>query len=349
MQFVIERSTLYGLIQKVMPATTNTGPLPICSCIRFEVRDGLLSLNATDGRSITIKAYDVCEVHEPGAVGTNAKALLDIISNFPDGPLSAKMAGNRLQFKNKKAAVHVTTVPEEHFPISPDCTAEFVPCLGFFEATKKVDFATVMDDPSRAWMSGVRVVDGRMAATDGHRLALIAYQHSLPPITIPSDLLRRAQKAVGDKAAVAFFENKVHFKGDKVIASISTLEGGYPDYQRIIPQTAYQDVKVSKKDLTDALDLIKATADQKSLTVTLNCADGVMKLSSKSEGAEGVHEIPAEFKEPVKVSVNLRYIYDVVDKIKSDVDVVFEFRSELTPLVIKEEGYVNVIMPQRPA
>lgn len=349
MQLAIEKSTLYSLIQKVMPATSASGPLPTCSCIRINVNNGAIAMNATDGKGITILASGVCDVKAPGAVGTNAKALHDIVSNFPSGLITVKIAGNRLLLKGERAAVHVTTVPEEHFPTLPDYNLPFTPCHGFFEAIKKVDFATVADDTSRAWMSGVRMGDGRIAATDGHRLALVAFDHKFSEqVTIPADLLKRAQKAVGDKADVALGGNRAHFRGDSVIASVSLLDGSYPDYQRIIPQTAYQDVKVKRKVLLSALDLIKATADQKELTVTMACADGIMKLHSKSEGAEGVQEIPAEFKDQAKISVSIRYITDVVDKLNTD-DVVFEFRTETTPLVIKEEGYVNVIMPRRPA
>lgn len=347
MHFSLDRSTLHMLVQKVLPAATNSS-LPVHSCIRLEAKSGCLYLSATDGLSIGIKAFDACEVHEEGALGVSAKALADIISNFPQGPLSAKLTGNRLQVKNKKAAIHLTTIPEEHFPVMPDYTAEFKECHGFFEAAKRVEFATSPADTSRAWMSGVRFINDRMVATDGHRLAIVAYSHGLPPVTVPADLLKRAHKAIGDKASVGISDAHLHFKSEKVSLFVALLAGSYPDYQRIIPEDAHHDVTVDKAELVSALDLIKSTADQKDPAVTIDCLDGVMRLSSKSEGTEGYHEIPAQFSTPVKVSVSTKYVADVLERLQSEKEVVFEFRSAVRPLVIKEEGYVNIVMPKRP-
>lgn len=347
MHFKIDRTILYNMVQKVIHATVTNGKMPVFSCIRIEAAKDALLLSATD-ISVTIKTFAGCVTTTPGALGVNGASLLDILSNFPGGELTCTIQGNRLQLKNKKASVQIVTTSDEQFAFMSCPVVEYIPCHGFFEATKKVDFATVADDASRIWTSGIHISANRLAATDGKRLALSVFEHGFSvPVTVPSDLIKRAHKAVGDKASVAVTPSRVYFRSGDIVADIATLDCAYPDYQRMLPATPFQEVKAKIKDLKEAIDLIKATADQKELTVLIELLEGTMKLTSKSSsGTEGVLEIPAQFEKPGKIAVHIKYLTDVLERLSGE-EVIFEHRGDLVPLVVKEHGYVNVIMPKR--
>lgn len=348
MHFIIDRSSLSSVLQKTIPATTASGEVPTFSCVRIEAAQGILTLYATDGK-VALKASEACEVVEPGAVGVNGKSFQDIVSKLQNGNVTVKMNGNRVQIKTGRAAVHLNSVAEDSFVPPYDYSSlEFTPADGFFKIVDKVKFAAAHADNARPFLSGIRIVSNHMAATDGHRLAMAAHTFNIPtPITVQADLMTRVTKALGEKPSIAIAGNRLHFNSGAVYASVAILEGSYPNYLSIIPQSEHKEAKIKFEDLKSALELVRVAADPKQLTVTFDFEEEKLTIFSKSESAEASQEVPCVMNGKERISFNIEYVLDVLERLNSKEAVICEVRGAMVPLLIKEDGYVNLIMPKR--
>ena len=348
MHFIIDRSALSSVLQKTIPATSANGEVPAFSCIRIEASHGLLTLFGTDNK-VAIKVVEACEVVEPGAVGVNGKALQDIVSKLQSSIVTIKMNGNRVQIKCGRAAVHLNAIAEDSFiPAYDYSKLEFAPADGFFKIVDKVRFATGDADGSRPFLLGVRMVENHMAATDGHRLAMAAHSFKIDqPITVQADLLARVTKPLGEKPSIAVADNRLHFKSGPVYASVALLEGAYPNYLGIIPSSPFKEAKLKYTELKAALELVKVAADPKQLTVTLEFSEDKLMIFSKSESADASEEVSCAMDGKETASFNIEYLLAVLDRLSDKENVVCEVRGPMVPLVVKEEGYVNLIMPKR--
>ena len=148
----------------------------------------------------------------------------------------------------------------------------------FLKALKSTIFASSNDD-SKQLLTGVNFTFKpnylESASTDGHRLAvaLIGNQENLQnkdnlplndgdlSVTIPTRSLREIEKLVTLKNS----ENSIKLfydKGQVVIISSNqiittrTLEGTYPNYSQLIPDSFSKIINFNTKKLIDALERI---------------------------------------------------------------------------------------------
>ena len=95
------------------------------------------------------------------------------------------------------------------------------------------------------------------------------------------------------------------------------------------------------------LNLLDAVIDAKSRTIILDFATDKLNLSSVTEMSDSSQDIDIAYeKDQMKLAFDLKYLTEAIKQLKGDM-VILELRSAISPVIIKEEGYVHVIMPKR--
>lgn len=347
MHLIIDNDKLKALIQKVAPAVATKATLSHHLCIKVAAAGKYITLTATDG-SIILQSSEECEVKEPGVIGISGRAFQDTVANFLAGPMVLRTTETRLQLANKRAVVHINMISADSFAPDPEYQMqEYVGVEGFFDVVDKVRFATIEDD-NRLFTSGVYIDKNCLVATDGRRLAMSAHKYNLShAVTVKADMLAKINKPLGDKVGVTTDGTNLHFKSGSTYASVRLLDVRYPNYIALIPNTPHREARINFADLKAALNLIQVAAEQKEFGADLEFDGGKLTIHSQSDGAEAKQVIDVAFDGKVLIGVNVKYVLDVMSRLVNQDEVVFEIRDGLTPLIIKEDGYVNIIMPKR--
>lgn len=347
MKFSVDKKEFYSVISKAGQASNERSTLPIFGCILLDVQNNSITLSGADG-VLSIKSTIPCDVSRAGKIGVNTKILCDVVDKLSDEIINVELIGNKIRVGNKKAAVNIVTVESLSFvPLPNYQDFVFQPCTDLFDAVKKVKFVVKSKTGDRPYLSGVCIDNGKAVATDGHRLSVAAHTVIQPnSYIIDGDGLNRAYKALDKEVGVFVDENRVHFKSGDTYISVALIAGKYPNYTQFIPGDDFSECSIDKAELEFALNLLDAVADSKSRTIILSFENNKLNLISTTEQADSSQDIDIEFNGNMRISFDLKYLIEAIKQLNSD-KVIMELRSPTSPAIIKEEGYIHVIMPKR--
>ena len=244
----------------------------------------------------------------------------------------------------------------------------------FLKALKSTIFASSNDD-SKQLLTGVNFTFKpnylESASTDGHRLAvtLIGNEEHIEnkensssnvvddlSVTIPTKSLREIEKLVSLRSSensIKLFYDKgqvVFISSDQIITT-RTLEGTYPNYSQLIPNSFSKILNFNTKKLINALERIAVLADQQSSVVKIKLDDtDLASISADAQDIGNANElIPVSYSgENFDIAFNVRYLLEGLKVIASE-NVLLKCNIATTPAVFVPEDNLNsftyLVMP----
>ena len=175
-------------------------------------------------------------------------------------------------------------------------------------------------------------------------------------VTIPTRSLREIEKLVSLRSSenlIKLFYDKgqVVFISSNQIITTRTLEGTYPNYSQLIPDTFSKIFNFNTKKLIDALERIAVLADQQSSVVKIKLDN--KDLASISADAQDIgnaqESIPVSYSgENFDIAFNVRYLLEGLKVISSE-NVLLKCNLATTPAVLVPEDNLNsftyLVMP----
>jgi DNA polymerase-3 subunit beta len=250
--FTIEAAAFRTLLSTVAPAVKAKSPLPVLG-----------------GVHLTAAAV----VHSPGTVVV-AHDLLHGLASRLAGPVACSPAKDALAVESGSVKAKVRCYPDaEDFPAVPAAgdPAITLPAAALLRLIERTAFSANDLDIGRPQLMGVYVCPlgdaFHVAAADGYRLAVlapegIAVEPGTPPVLIPAAALTTCLAKLL-KGTAAEVEIRLAKRGDipyavTVVAPTWTfssrlIEGTFPDFARIVPQTVETTVTVDAEDLAKAV------------------------------------------------------------------------------------------------
>ena len=220
----------------------------------------------------------------------------------------------------------------------------------------------ISDDETRYFMNGVyveKVENGLvMVASDGRRLSYVNKKSNkeIPDfngIIIPPKILNSAKKLMSGEGnlQIAINEKNIFLKfgNHKFVSNL--IEGKFPNYQKVIPDSHEYRIIVEKKLFESAIKRVSLLAEQKSRRVYVILKNNILIINSdKSEMGMAQEEIPCEYEGPEGIIV-LNYLY-VLDPLReiTDEKIAIEFTEMDKTIKIKsepEKDFIHVIMPMQ--
>lgn len=343
------------------PATAVLGGLYL------QAKGKYLKINGMDV-SFGISTIMEAGVQEDGNVLVGAKLLGNLTKKLTDAEtiLMTDESGSRLiiesgRSKSQLPLMDISTYPN-FLSAKPDRTI-IIADTDLKELIQKSIYA-VSNDQSRPLFTGVQVnVEGndiRFAGTNTHRIAMkhkkTAESYEKLTAIIPASVLKEMVKLCSDEIPqdikIGLSKNRIIVRSGTVQMISNTIEGTFPDINRVIPKESKTTAKVSKKELLESLDRLRlfTTSDDNNI-VKLNFNDGKAEISCESkELGCSVEIIPCEIEgEPLKIAFNSLYLMDAIKTFSSE-KAVFKMTASLSPARIEAENeadYINVITPIR--
>ncbi|MDR2393678.1 MAG: DNA polymerase III subunit beta [Treponema sp.] len=365
MKFTCERSVLLKEIAIAQEIISSKNAISILSNIYLEAEHDTLSIKATDIK-VNFETKVPVIVIEPGATTVFGDKFLGILNSIPEGELEFKQTDMKITIKTtlKKIRFQLKSIASEKFPVFPVAYLENafeMPVKDFKEMILQTIFA-VSDDETRYFMNGVffektedKIV---MVATDGRRLAYIS--KVLDPgikefsgIIIPPKILYIIMKWAGEEGLVSIsVTDKIIFVrfGSYNLSSV-LIEGQFPNYHRVIPESQSYSFIVNRLEMLDALKRVSLLVEQKSHRVYLGLSSETIAVySEESDIGTAKEEIPCKYQgEEISIALNYRYLEEPF-KVMDDSEICIQFTEATRAITIMPEparDFFHVVMPMQ--
>jgi DNA polymerase-3 subunit beta len=374
-----ELSTSLQLVSRAV-ASRPTHPVLANVLLTADAATGRLSLTGFD-LNLGIQTSLTAAVESSGAITLPSRLFGEIVSRLSsDSPitLSCGDAEELVQLTSLSGSYQMRGMPADDFPDLP-LVQSGTPIRIDAEALVKGLRATLFassGDEAKQLLTGVHLRlddDGlECAATDGHRLAVLRLANVTEPkpvapaelvegepfaVTVPARSLRELERLLSGRPSsepLSLFCERgqvVILWADQVLTS-RTLDGAYPNYRQLIPESFNRRIVVDRRGFVSALERVAVLADQHNNVVKISSdpANGkVMIRADAQDVGSGSESLAAEISgEQIEIAFNVRYLLDGVKAMGSD-QVVLQCNAPTTPAVLapvgEENPFTYLVMP----
>jgi DNA polymerase-3 subunit beta len=373
MKLKADRAALLKALAHVQSVVERRNTIPILANVMIAVRDGKLTLTATD-MEIAVMEDMACSSSRNGATTAPAATLYEIVRKLPDGAeveLDYPGGDAQLALRSGRFATALVVLPTEDFPSMSAGTLPHkfnLPAQTLRALIDRTRFA-ISTEETRYYLNGIYLhateVDGtpvlRAVATDGHRLARVEEPlpqgaAGMPGVIVPrktvNELRKLLDEASGD-VEIALSDTRIQFRVGPVLLTSKLIDGTFPEYERVIPRDNEKVLRVGKKDFADAVERVAAISSERSRPVKLSLARDLLVLSAASpEQGTATEELDGErvkyAASPLEIGFQARYLSDITAQIDKEVE--FRFADGAAPTVVRDVADASalyVLMPMR--
>jgi DNA polymerase-3 subunit beta len=324
-----------------------------------EVSGTSLRVTGTD-LDITVRTSAEVEVMEEGRAVIPGRLLSEAVRKMPAGSVTVGTTDNDIEIQGNGPRFTLRPLALDDFPLHEEIVADGVEVDGeeLAEAINQVTIAA-SGDGARPILTGV-LFEGsdsglRMVATDSYRLARrdlvgVGLQGTA---LVPARGLRELPRTIGStKVTAQLLDREAVFTSDKGLLRLRLIDGSFPKYQSLLPETYPNQVVVEKETLLDALGRVSLVAEDH-IPVRLKLMEGGIEVTVTRQdvGAEAEHleGVYTGTDEEVAIAFNPRYLQDGVSAIPGD-SVRIRVIDAFKPSVIdrgSDDDFLYLLMPVR--
>ena len=371
MKLVCSQAELSSSLQLVSRAVAARPTHPVLANVLLtaDAGTGRLSLTGFD-LSLGIQTSLNASVATSGAITLPARLFGEIVSRMPaDSPitLSCEDGSEQVELTSLSGSYQMRGMPADDFPELPLAQAGTPIKLDpevLIKGLRATLFASSGDE-AKQLLTGVHLgLDQNgleCAATDGHRLAVLRLQNASSSeaeldVTVPARSLRELERLLssrGGSDAVSLFcdRGQVVFQwADQVLTSRS-LDGTYPNYRQLIPESFGRQLQVDRKGLLSALERVAVLADQHNNVVKLTSDPAAGQLSISADAQDvgsGSEAIGAQVSgDAIQIAFNVRYVLEGLKAMGCE-QVQLQCNAPTTPVVLApqdDSSFTYLVMP----
>ncbi|MDO4180305.1 MAG: DNA polymerase III subunit beta [Bacteroidales bacterium] len=297
MKFIVSSTGLFSHLQAISRVINSKNSLPILDCFLMELRDGTLSITASDSETTLSTSLEVNESDGDGQLAIASKTILDALKEIPEQPLTFLVDTDNLEItvKYQNGQYSLMGQNADEYPQAPGLGANAVnvtlDAAVLSNGINRSLFATA-DDELRPVMNGIyfdiTTEDITFVASDGHKLVrnktLAAHGDEkaafiLPkkPATLLKNLLPKEQ---GD-IQIGFDNRNATFTMENYQMVCRLIEGRYPNYNSVIPQDNPYRITIDRAMMISALRRVSVFSSQASSLIKLGLSKDRIQISAQ--------------------------------------------------------------------
>ncbi|MEI7425394.1 MAG: DNA polymerase III subunit beta [Candidatus Moraniibacteriota bacterium] len=339
--------------------------LPILNNILLEAHAGYLKIAATN-LEIGIEIKIGAKVEQEGVITVPAKLLSNFSTNLSEEEnMDIETVDQNLKITNGQTKAKIKSFSAEDFPLIPQKSTEFIFKI---EINKLKDIFSklliaIAHNEARQELTGMNIVFGEselfFAATDGFRLSEYILKISekevnrekynelkektkniIIPINTLTELNRIISNNISDTIIEIFIEDgQIFFElgGMKIVSRL--INGKYPEYKHIMPQTYKTTIIGDKRVLQNALKMAGVFVSEKSKEIVLKIdaeKKNILIDTRSVEVGENSTEIKFEvLGESQEIVFNLKYLTEGINVVTTD-KIALLANSDSSPVAIRE-------------
>ena len=369
MEFTIEKESLLTNLKIVEKSTVARGIQPVLSNILINASsDNFITFSATD-LDISIMSKTIASVQTPGKITLPAKKLSEIVSKLSNKPIVFSLNGetnvvniicgnSKFELIGISADEYPSLITEEDIK---DRESVEIDLNTFIKSIKYTAFSADNYE-NRNIISGVFCSISKdnieMAATDGNRLTRIVEKITnekdadiscvIPSKTL-QEFLRISSFLNDEKLSLIIEKTRIVFKTSSMIMTSRLLEGEYPPYKQLIPQSCEKNALISREEMISALERVAVMVNERTNIVKFIFGENTLFLKADTPDAGlGEDSISAEYSdEELTIAFNYRYVLDSL-KIMESEKVKIGLGGSLSATLFRpdsDDDYLCLIMP----
>jgi DNA polymerase-3 subunit beta len=359
------RDELNQALQLVTRAVSTRASVQILAGVLVHVEEDVVHLSATDLEMALHVSFGAETTGGDGQVVVPGRLLADIVRLLPPGEITIAQDGEgAVSLTQGSSSYRLHTFSPADFPRLPVIDESRLLAIGreaFLETIGKVARAASKDE-SRPVLTGIllRLEPGKlvMAATDSYRLSV--KETSLPssssgeleaivPARCLAEVARIAQGADTEEIEVGVQDNEVAFRVGGIWLTARRIDGQFPNYKQLRPESFEVEVTVSRDELTDAVRRVGVMA-QRNSPLRLRFEEGQLTIQAQTQDVGEAHEsLPIAYGgEVLEIGFNPDFLRDGLESV-SDPEIRLRLISPLRPGLISGAGedFWYLIMPIR--
>lgn len=369
MKLSVMQENLARGLSVVSRAVSSRSTLPVLANVLLKTEDAGLKLTATN-LEIGITYWVPGKIDQDGATTVPAKLLTDLVNSLPSGDRVdlEVAAGELLHVKAGRFQSHLKGIDADEFPAigtGGDRPTTRIAQNVLRRALAETTFAAASDE-ARPILTGVLAkFEGSeltLAAADNYRIAVktVPILDAVPDtsVVIPARALIELVRVLADvddpvDVVIASARNQVLFHLDGVDLVSRLIDGQFPNYQQVMPQTHATRAVIDREELLRAVRPAALIAHESANIVKLQIGDDSeagITVSANADVGDHVGQVEASVEgDGTTIAFNARYLADVLTNVTAE-QFALELNGPLSPGVFKPIGddrYVHVVMPVR--
>ncbi len=365
MKLETTREELLKPLQLVTGVVERRQTLPILSNVLIKLKNGTLSISATD-LEVELVTTSFIDITEEGETTLPARKILDICKTLPEGvKLTLTVDGEKALLTSGRSRFSLSTFPAKDFPI----VDEFAEVDGFSvteaELKKLIDrtqFSMAQQDV-RHYLNGLMLElrDNLLisVATDGHRLSYCKIETNIQnneakQVIIPRKGIQELSRLLSDtenKVTVSIGTNHIAIDILGIKFTSKLIDGKFPDYERVLPDSSEIQLTANRETLRQALIRTSILSNEKYRGIRLALSNNKLSIQAynpEQEKAEEEMEISYEG-DDIEVGFNVNYLLDALSAIDEETVLISMMDPNSSCLVQKTENAdcKYIIMPMR--
>ena len=297
MRFTVSSTALGTRLAALARVINSKNSLPILGDFLFEVIDGRLQLTASDSEVMMKTSLELNETDGNGRFCVGNHDLLEAVKGISEQPITFEIdqMNNlaRINYQNGMFSLPVENADEFQQPqqIGDNATVITIPTSVLAENVNRTLFATAQDE-LRPVMNGIYfdLTPDHLAvvASDGHKLVrnLILNIRSEQPAAFilpkkPATLLKGVLGKQGGDVVIRFDDRNAEINFEEGIIVCRLIEGRYPNYNSVIPQSNPNQLTVDRVGLLSALRRVQPFSNDSSNLIRFHVENGTLQLDAE--------------------------------------------------------------------
>ncbi len=369
MKLSVMQENLARGLSVVSRAVSNRSTLPVLANVLLKTEDAGLKLTATN-LEIGITYWVPGKIESDGATTVPAKLLTDLVNSLPTGDrVDLDLgSGDLLHIRCGRFESHIKGIDADEFPAigaAGERPTTRIAQNVLRRALAETAFAAASDE-ARPILTGVLAkFEGdqlTLAAADNYRIAVktIPILDPVPDtsVVIPARALNELARILADvdepvDVVLAGGRNQILFHLDGIDLVSRLIDGQFPNYQQVVPQSHTTRAILDREELLRAVRPAALIAHESANIVKLQVGgegDAGITVSANAEVGDHVGQVEAAVEgDGTTIAFNARYLADVLTNVNAD-QFALELNGPLSPGVFKPIGddqYIHVVMPVR--
>lgn len=297
MKFVVSSTELLARLISVSRVISSKNTIPILDNFLFVLKDGYLSITASDLETSLKSGMAIENVVEEGEITIPAKLLVDSLKEFPDQPLEFKTNETstliEITWANGNSKLPCTL--SDDYPNIAELSAEKteiqIPSSALLEGINRTIYATA-EEELRPVMNGVFFDIGNehttLVASDAHKLVCYtrndiksAQQSSFILPKKPAAILKNILTKIDQDVKISFDNKNAYFEFDSFVLVCRLVEGNYPAYRSVIPKINQNKMIINRQDFLNSTRRVAVCSNQASSQVKLKLSYNQLVISAQ--------------------------------------------------------------------
>ena len=297
MRFTLSSTALSSKLSALSKVINSKNALPILGDFVFEIKDNILYLTASDSENVMKSQLDLTESDGYCKFAISNNFLLEAVKGFSEQPITfdVNQEQNIVKISYQNGLFSLPIENADDFPMAQPIN-EFantitIPNALLAENISRTIFATAQDE-LRPVMNGIYFDVNpdclAIVASDGHKLVrnkIFTITSDQPASFIlpkkPANLLKNLLGKDGGDVVIRFDERNAEINYGDGTLQCRLIEGRFPNYNSVIPQSNPNEIRVDRLQLLSALRRVQPFSNDSSNLIRFRVDGSTLQLDAE--------------------------------------------------------------------